>query len=427
MSGQNNQTSYGFERAVGRFCARAFQYVFAVALLGFLPATFLSAEPNDKLPTIPKVYVLLRNGSVLTGDVKRVGNQISISQPDGSSVRLSASEISVFAASMRGIYQHRRSRRIDGDLRGLQDDIRWSLRHGLVREAALDALLARQLDPVDATTKHLISQVAMRMRQEVSPKSARPTSSPQRLPSVRTVSHEDPLSSSSNWKKTPATLEHQSEPKKSDSEDPEWISERTKILFLTRIQPILTNRCSSCHSRTQSLTDGAPVDSFQLHDAATVRLANETAGKENLRSLLSQVDLESPLTSPLRAFALDEHGGRLASLGPEDSVMMTTLDQWLQLLAKDHESERLSDAILGPDPTNETDGEDVSLSTPTQESNSFLDTPAKFERRTEPANLNTSNGRVRRMPELENPFDPAIFNRRYHGIDAIEPANGHRE
>ncbi|MEO1618832.1 MAG: hypothetical protein AAFV88_23480 [Planctomycetota bacterium] len=362
---------------------------FLVSLMGCLANPTFAQDPSFAQETAVYGYMLLQNGNVIDGRISRTGKVFSITRDDESTLRVPASQIAHVAASKSGLYEYRKGNRITGDLRAIHNDIRWCLRNGLLRAAAQDSLQASSLDPSHPTTVQLLKQVAARMGK---PKAADSTG-PTRLPTVRTVSHEVAAESARKPEMSPVTSNNGN-----TTEDLDWIPRATQIQFAKRVQPILANRCASCHSLENPNMQGQQANSFVLHSAVTQRWAPKSVAQDNLRSVLDQIDFESPASSPIRERALDDHGGRKSSLGPERSPMIRQLDQWLdQVIAAKSDKTRI-DRILDAAPSGD----------PTFDSAPI---PA--------AEQPTTAGRARRMPEIENPFDPAIFNRRHHGTTEV--------
>ncbi|MEO0532209.1 MAG: hypothetical protein AAF266_16810, partial [Planctomycetota bacterium] len=89
--------------------------------------------------------VLLHNGSLLEGEVRRTGDELLVAN-NGSTIRLRRSEVAHVAESALAVYEWRRS---DGS-EGLVERLtlaEWAMRNGLFPQAARELLDARQLAP----------------------------------------------------------------------------------------------------------------------------------------------------------------------------------------------------------------------------------------------------------------------------------------
>lgn len=368
--------------------------------------------------TEPRACVLLTNGNVLFGDAVPLGETITIQQANDSQMRIPRNRVVDWAESLPELYAKLRADRIPGDLRRIQSDVRWCLRYGLVRQAAQDVLIANELAPSDATTQQLLRLVAheMRKQQPSTPKLDQP---------VRQVSHE-----TVGGFALPAVPKAESPPPpqiksivhdKPVPTDPELfqslresaVEEESAHRFTTRVQPIFLNRCAGCHS------ESAPQkNNFELIMPRTAKWAPKRAGQKNLGAVMKYVNRTDPLSSLIRARAIDGHGGRRKSLNDPSGAMLKNLDAWLLGLRSTGRTveDQSADPALRPiePPPLEPWGSDPPQTAavpewpPTEETNSAL----------------ADRPRPRRIPQVENPFDPAIFNRRFHGIDSNALGDG---
>jgi len=374
------------------------------------------AAPRWPAPPKPRPCLLLHNGNVLFGEVSTVGRITYVTRDDDSVIQLAADQVAAVGESVADLYEHRRANRFGGDLRRIQDDIRWCLRHSLVREAAEDALLARSLAPGDPQTAQLLRQIAHRLQsQRDNETRAREESEPSlpwdRLSAVQPASHEAPLA-----------VEESDENASSNDSFP--IDQASINQFTTRIQPMLMNRCASCHTRKPESPGG-----LQLHAAITSTWAPKRVAADNLRSVLKFINLNDPAASQLRSSAMDHHGGRKKSFGDASSAMMQNLDEWLSRL-RPSDAEPVQDAsasgpleptappelstLQSPVPVNS--GSSTSSAMSPNAGDSVIPHPPPSIASQAKASIQAAGSkirRVRRMPEVDNPFDPNIFNRRF--------------
>ncbi|MCO8123407.1 hypothetical protein NHH03_16780 [Stieleria sp. TO1_6] len=360
------------------------------------PAFAQAATPS--IDHADRPCVLLRNGNVLFGEATRVGDTVSIKRADNSLIHVPAKQVSRIGLSLQQLYEHRRKTRFQGDLGALQTDIRWCIRHGLLRQAGEDVLQARQLDPGDPETIQLLRQIASELKASVDDRTAPNSEQPA---VIRTVSHQMPIQPASA--KSDLTNDDQAN-LKNDSAPRPLLDQRSTSHFIARIQPILMNRCVSCHARQD-----ASNQPFQLHTALTSKWAPTIVARENLVAVMQYVNLNDPLASQIRIKATDGHGGSRNSFGATDSAMMANLDYWLQSIRVDSRPGSLAPASppeLEPlQPTQWTDSEQAIPDPPTTTISPLDEATAQqvpVERQT------------RRMPQVDNPFDPEIFNRRFH-------------
>ncbi len=363
-------------------------------------------------------HVLLTNGNVLSGQTSELGDTVYLTREDQSVIRLSRDQVRHVATSMHELYLWRCEDRIETDLRRLHADVRWCLQHGLVREAAEDVLAARKLAPSDPETYQLLRLVSARLKADVQPSettakngTATRDANDQR---VRPVSFEMPAGNEDAM----AAAESKANPPTVPGR-PEEVSEAAFIQFANRVQPILMNRCVRCHAK-----DAGNDREFQIHTALTSKWNPENVAEENLRHVLRFIDLNAPLQSPLRTWASDGHGGRRHSLGREGSIMMKQLDQWLEKLAADPSATNFPTQVAPWPATTVNRAAPLASTTPPKltvpawnpVASSRLEAAPADTRQNDPTVRREVGNRpeMRRMPKVDNPFDPEIFNRRYH-------------
>ncbi|KAA5541467.1 hypothetical protein FYK55_18060 [Roseiconus nitratireducens] len=375
-----------------------------LAVMGLLQAAFLvTAARADDRSSLTEVVdgpcVLLHNGNVLFGQATKVGQVIYLTRKDGSAIQLSEDQVACTGASILELHEYRRNNRLTGDASQIQADARWCLRYGLIRQAAEDVLLAKSLAPSDPETQQLIRQVARRLK------------------SITESDTSDQQDRWNQWQKTSVRqVSHEESSMPSVPEEPEpSIDEDSFNQFVTRIQPMLTNRCAGCHARSAK-----GVGDFPLHAAITSSWAPKRVAEDNLRSVMKFVDLDRPMESLLRTRAMDQHGGRRKSFGDSASPMMENLDGWLSTLRRPDETTNdpdfpSADSALAPSPppelhrvSEELDGESPDT-IPAPQLRGAIKSDAS-----EPSEA-TAAKNVRRMPKVNNPFDPDIFNRRIRG------------
>ncbi len=394
--------------------------LFVISADSFSVAAESQANELSHAPAVPeatKSYVLLQNGNVFSGSVTRLGKSIRLTRTSGSTIQLDTQDVIATVDSLDKLIAFRRAGRDPSDLVRIQKDVRWFLRQKLVHAAAEDVLTARAIDPTDRVTVQLLSTVAHQLRRALQ------TVSEPRKPSATTVSHSEASQEDSLAEGVSGEIE---------KENPEfeegWLNH-----FRTRVQPILMNRCAGCHSRLDGLEENEG-SGFQLHSSLSSRMATRSVAKENLRSVSRYIDTSQPMNSKLREKAIDDHGGRRFSLRTGSDVMIRTLDHWLLQVPREagnqqagdqpsHASEDQSGLArtnalphlmpigdgfpLAGEQDPESPSSPVARASWDEEGSAALgvDLPTSQQR----------NLKTRRMPKVKNPFDPELFNRRFHG------------
>lgn len=378
----------------------------AIAFVFATITTIANAQvdaPNSALSTVvsnPEKmgHVLLDNGNVLFGSITKLGDQIIVKRDESSSVRLPGRRVRFISENLDGIYRFRVAHRFPSDLAQLQRDVQWSLRNGLTMRAAEDVVKARELAPADAKTIHLLRQVAAELKKQHLPRSQSAANSPAtsgQQSSVRTVSYESTSSESTNGSvdgKSPAT--ESDHPTRQASEGG-LINQSIANHFSARVQPVLMNRCVTCHADVPE-----NQTSLRLRTAIESTWAPKQVAQDNLNAVLQFIDRQAPLDSLLRIKATDGHGGAKKSFGAPGSAMLRNLDRWLLSLQGPEMPE------LGPAPQ-------PAFALPQFSMETGQATPDLDDRADMANDVEMPKSGIRRMPEVDNPFDPEIFNRRF--------------
>ncbi|QDV82430.1 hypothetical protein [Planctomycetes bacterium TBK1r] len=375
----------------------------AITLASFPPAM------ADELPQVApqtESCVLLRNGNVLVGAVTKIGGTVCITRSDQSKINLPSAQVETVGRSLSELYEYRRKNRFEGDLKRVQADVRWGLRHGLVREAAQDVLEARSLEPSNPQTIQLLRQIAAMLKQQSEPAKP-PAADDQQTPALRMVSHET------------VVTDDRRDVEPETAAESSGLPERLVYEFTSRIQPILMNRCTSCHAR-----DDRNTHEFQIHTALTSKWAPKDVARDNLQAVMKYVDLNAPANSLIRLRASDGHGGRRHTFGSQGSAMMSNLDRWLAQLPSAHSPSQWEAAMeqsAGAEPLVPASPPQLAAIDQVGQAASATGIPELPETlQTESVwnagpPMTEAAPRTRRMPKVENPFDPDIFNRRVHG------------
>ena len=190
--------------------------------------------------------------------------------------------------------------------------------------------------------------------------------------------------------------------------------------FTNAIQPLLVNRCgaTACHGANSE-------SSFRLAYPGSSRILPRRFTQLNLHTTMQQVNRENPLESPLLVMATSPHGTcDRPTLDNRDGVQLQQLVDWLGRCT----SVRTPPANLGsPDslllqpgtpPRNATSAPNSLASAARQAAGPKKIDPPPATPMAEPAARTAPTSPTPATScgaETEDPFDPAIFNRRYHG------------
>lgn len=358
-------------------------------------------------------YVLLQNGNVIQGTAAAIGPMVVIRHGQGNEVKLDARQVAHIAPTLQELHAFRVAGRRIRDAASCHDDARWCFRNGLYDEmaAALDA--AQEFDPSHPETTRLRRQL-----QVVLDAASKPL--------VTLPLQDEAVQPASGVIALPVASRAQPRQATDDELMGLNLSSDALMYFTSRVQPILINRCGNngCH-RSPSDT------SWQLtHMGVQVRPPARMT-RLNLVATLALIDKTQPENSKLLRYALQPHGGRRESpLRPSDDVAIEALRQWTQTAISSHAGESWVPLTpLGEVPAQAaavvpTPSQPLAVApgaSPVQQAG-FVDDAVLSDRplpvvapapRPSPPVTPDGAAKPMRLPPVENPFDPAIFNRHY--------------
>jgi len=380
-------------------------------------------------------FVLLVNGNVIEGKAVVIGPHVVVDRGNGNELKLDSRQVAYIAPTVRELYEFRTGKRQLLDVSSHQDDARWCLRHGLYPEMEISLRAADDLDPSHPETLRLRRKLqALIVGGDVTADAAGidPSAFGEGVKgSVRVV--EDPKS---------PVKEHQH-----DTSEDELaalnLPQETVAYYSSRIQPLLINRCGNngCHR-------GPSESGFELsHMGTHVRPAARLT-RSNLVSVLKWIDRDKPDESPLLRYAGEAHGGRReAPLKRSDQATIDSIAVWVRHVSQWIEDDprvesRVTLTELGDMPSGavrlmpESGVTVAAMATGPAVRGDSVRQVGHFEQGVTPGDrfdpptvwavngdqprpLMTKSSRPIRLPTVENPFDPEIFNRNYR--DANQP------
>jgi hypothetical protein len=200
--------------------------------------------------------------------------------------------------------------------------------------------------------------------------------------------------------------------------------------FSGRIQPLLVNKCGNagCHGQRDD-------HGFKLHAVRLEGGAQRLQSEQNLASVLSQVDISSPLASRLLSVPRKPHGGMNHGCwsGAGGLAQEKMLRDWVnrisahqrKFVATAQKSPSLEPAIEVAPPAEEL-VEDIESSSPVVQAVaefSPLPIPHPGRRPRDSAeDAPMSPPGPRGSERTQDAFDPDVFNRRVHGISVYGAA-----
>ena len=328
-------------------------------------------------------FVLLTNGNVLSGNAIQKGEFIHVSRAGNSELILDREDVACWSSSLRDLYQYRVDRRPSDSPRDRLRDAEFCLEHELYDLAAAELRAIYQDNPSDADGK--------RFEERLNAAISLPPSSSREVPSKSEMDR----------------LERLEEMEK-------WMTPRVVHQFAKQIQPLLLNRCGQCHSSNQSIA-------WSIDAPSGLARPSSKMTRRNLRSTMAFIEPGNPESSRLLMMGQSEHGGATARLTARHHIGLTQITQWIATMreldtqtARRHSSET---SKRNSDPQN---GVTQAPSKPfakwagsnLEDSNSIaLSTQASFETRQPKDSAPPSV--PKRLPKVDNPFDPDLFNRRF--------------
>ncbi|MEM8668299.1 MAG: hypothetical protein AAGG48_12350 [Planctomycetota bacterium] len=332
-----------------------------------LPSVDPTPKPESTKTQQSQGCVLLKNDHVLFGRARQLGEQVIVRSGERGEIRLGRGQVACWADSPRDLYQYRVDHRRVSDVATHLKDARWCLRYDLLDLAASELRAVYALDPDNVEAQQLERQLSRRAANSES------------------ISNQDSSVS-------PVSFDEAPEPK----DIIEHLDGAPLIRFARQIQPMLVNRCGNCHSQRAAETTAVEWRIFA--PSAGTRASAEFT-RTNLRATLPFIDQQNPGESRLLKYATTAHGGSDAQLGIRNAKAAAALDYWVQTTS----------TALSIADKNSIELESVE-ERPSVRSQDVPDGPKiELESREPVSNPNEPS----RLPVVENPFDPEIFNRRF--------------
>jgi len=358
-----------------------------------------STQPLKRPPTPTDGVLLLRNGEVFQGRISLSGDQYHVALPGGE-IRIRSSEVELCAANLREAYLRKRTAIQQGDVR---DHVRlagWCERHGLADCAARELTDAKAADATHPMIPLLERRLGF-LTQRPPPKDV--SSEPvKEAPSAEELDH-------LVQGMPPASVE----------------------TFIQTIQPLLVNNCTAtgCHGLQSD-------NGFQLFRIRPGQPPSRRVTQRNLHAALQFINRSDPAASPLLTAATRPHGTvRAAIFTDHHTVQCEQMVDWV------HEVSSWEKWPVPGTGENRT-ASPASATTPARPLPSStgvkqtalrgFDLPdsgnpvSETANREPPSNDPPADARpdnsfshVKRGQPLRqfapiDPFDPAIFNRRFH-------------
>ncbi len=242
------------------------------ALVMIVAAGTFPAKADAESPSAPPAgkMLLLRNGSVIEGNISRVEGFFLVELPNGQ-IRVKQSEVELVCRDLEDGYRRKRARIQIGNLHHHLELARWCLRHELFGRAAVELAEATIAD----RNNPKIELLRRRLRMAMNPPSPSESDSP-----------------------PPAGPSNEELDRMVRNLPPKAVE-----TFTQSVQPVLMNNCmgSGCHGGSEE----APMPLFRVsrHKSPSRRMT-----QRNLHSVMQFVDRRKPSASRLLACCVGPHG-----------------------------------------------------------------------------------------------------------------------
>jgi hypothetical protein len=355
----------------------------------------------DPIALAPRQGVLLlNNGHVIEGTIAAAGDRYDVLREDVE-VRVKRSDVSAVCDNLPQCYQHKLSL-IEAD-RVLDhlELMEWCLQHKLIESAEKELQTARSLDPMHPRIRLLEPRLALAKEAPAKAEPAKEGEKPAATEQLDKLVRNLP----------PGAMEQ----------------------FTNTIQPMLLNYCSKagCHA---SRSSGV----LRLERIPPNRLAGRHTSQHNLAAALAMIDRDNPPNSQLLQAPIRPHGSmKLPVFTDREQSQYRQLVRWVFLVANAKEPPRptleertapLAQAAPGGDDVTTETGDEPNMpprgktTNPADWSDSFPDhETGESEVVQAAANVPLGGAARPKQPVTagpfrpKDPFDPAIFNRRFFG------------
>tara|TARA_R110002049_G_scaffold47902_1_gene138464 strand:+ start:187199 stop:188413 length:1215 start_codon:yes stop_codon:yes gene_type:complete len=366
------------------------------------PAAWNTPPTSQSRSDLDRPCVLLRNDNVVFGTAQQQGDQVVIRRGDGSQIRVARKQVLCWADRLTDLYQYRTDHRVGDSLDVHVTEARWCLRYGMLDQARIEIDRARRIDPVNRQAELLYRQLegAIASAADKAEPASQP-SNPRTVAAAADTATARNTGDSSNVFRSSVTIDdtpvvqvdHQ-------------VAVDTNMLhtFVSHVQPILINRCGNCHSH--SARSRSPEMQWTLLKPQRGVRTSARMARENYLATIDLVDFSQPGESALLKYAATAHGGGDVPLGLRNAMASETLKQWASLVADHHavDSDSQMQVPAPTEPQRETSTTSQAAAEDTNVAGGVVPQVADASPKVE----------MQRLPRVTNPFDPDLFNRKFH-------------
>lgn len=381
----------------------------AVLLLAVPSLTWRLATTSAQGPAAQEGLLVLHNGQVLRGRITRLDNRYGVELGEGSELRLAASDVDFVAGSLDEACQRKAGRIRPGCVEDQLDFAEWCLRQGLIRQSAEATAEVLRASPQEPRALVLERRLTALIQPPETPPPAEPAldapagspATPERLSSLQLDEALRRIG--------PAAIQR----------------------FTTSVHPLLLNRCATAGCHGARATAEYRLLRPPLGQSSTRRLT-----QHNLLATLAWLDPDDPENSPLVVHARTSHGGQLRSAAEAEQRQYEQLLDWVRQAARPAAAARPSrieasapkllqtrhDPLDAPPPSPRqpaVGGEREASAADARRAGPQRTADRRFPGRTDASEASPrsaaatpADAPAAAADPLEDPFDPAVFNRR---------------
>ena len=375
----------------------------ALAVLSLFAPTFgggsQAEQAGGTAEPCPGVLIL-RNGHVLSGQITRLDNRFNVSV-DGGRISVDVADTELFCRNLNEAYAQKALLIGVADLHGHLELAQWCQRQGLLEHAAGELAKASAINP----SHPMITVIERRIQMSAAPESVEVAATP-----VQQSTFPEDLDRTARDMPTGAME-----------------------AFARSVGPLLVNRCGAarCHG-------SASENAFHLLRPPSSNRSGGRIIQRNLQSTLKLIDRENPARSPLLTAALEPHGPlQVSALAGRRTDHYQRLADWVHQVAR---GSNTAMPASHKELTNQPDEHAVSAlyAGPVTESSAYHSAQDTGDIRLQGLRLESDIPQPLGRPDTSigdpsiphrsqvqwgglspaftpiDPFDPEIFNRRFH-------------
>jgi hypothetical protein len=356
----------------------------ALALLLLQAVPVLAENPEAPVvETAEGVLIMRETGAVMSGLISQNGDWYLVEGQHGK-VSVPADRVKMRCTSLQHAYTRLHDQTVSRQSADAHLTLaRWCVTYDLNTEAIEELKAALELEPERNDVRRMLDNLT-----EASKTVRKTAVGPESEESPRVSRPDAPVADESS------TLGGLSRP--------------LALQYTRRIQPMLVKTCATngCHTRDSD-------SGFQLNHVVPGKHATRHPSEQNLAAVLEQIDIQKPESSRLLTMTRGKHGrqGRPVFSGLRGEEQRTELEQWVLDVAR---SESRRGKLAEGDGSRKAEARQTSGTQPAIDRVGNRD-PFAGKQTSPSANLRGERREQAIADNLNDPFDPAAFNRQQSG------------